>query len=67
MLSAVLGGIGTEEGPLVGTAIVVFLHFVLAKNPGVSLLMQGIILTGIMLFAPQEIMNALRRKQAYQF
>jgi branched-chain amino acid transport system permease protein len=66
MLSTVLGGINTEEGPIVGAAIVVFLYFMLAKYAGVSLLIQGIILTGIMLLAPHGIMGALRRTRPYQ-
>jgi branched-chain amino acid transport system permease protein len=66
ILAAVLGGIGTEEGPIVGTAIVVLLHFLLAKYAGVSLLIQGIILTGIMLITPQGIVGYLRQKQIYR-
>ncbi|MFH1491575.1 MAG: branched-chain amino acid ABC transporter permease [Pseudomonadota bacterium] len=66
MLATVLGGIGTEEGPIVGTAIVVLLHFLLAKYAGVSLLIQGFILTGIMLITPQGIAGYLRQKQVYR-
>ena len=60
MLSVVLGGIGTEEGPIVGAAVFTYLHFSFAKFAGVSLLIQGIVLTSIMLFAPQGIMGTLR-------
>lgn len=61
LLGTVIGGIGIEWGPIVGSAIVVILHFVLARYAGLSLLIQGIILVGIMLLAPQGILGALYR------
>ena len=60
MLATVLGGVSTEEGPIVGTAIVVYLHFMLAKYAGISLLIQGLILVIIMLVAPQGILGLIR-------
>ncbi len=66
MLAAVIGGISTEEGPILGAAIVVFLHFLLARYAGVSLLIQGIILVGIMLLAPQGIMGSMRKTRTYR-
>jgi branched-chain amino acid transport system permease protein len=66
ILATVIGGINTEEGPIVGTAVIVFLLFVLAKYPGVSLLIQGAILVCLMLLAPQGIMGALRQNRLYQ-
>ena len=66
ILATVIGGINTEEGPIVGTAVIVFLLFVLAKYPGVSLLIQGAILVCLMLLAPQGIMGALRQNRVYQ-
>jgi len=66
MLATVLGGVGTEEGPIVGTAIVVILHFSLAKYAGISLLIQGIILTAIMLLVPEGIIGALRKTRPYE-
>ncbi|OGO23572.1 MAG: hypothetical protein A2144_14780 [Chloroflexi bacterium RBG_16_50_9] len=66
MLATVIGGMRTENGPIVGTVIVVFLHFLLAKYAGISLLIQGVILVGIMLLAPQGIMGFLRKTQTYQ-
>jgi len=65
MLATVIGGMGTEEGPIVGTIIVVFLHFLLAKYAGISVLIQGIILIVIMLAAPEGIMGLARRKRIY--
>ena len=66
MLATVIGGMSTEEGPIVGTVIVVFLHFLLARYAGISLLIQGIILVGIMLLAPQGIMGFVRKLQPYR-
>jgi branched-chain amino acid transport system permease protein len=66
MLATVIGGMSTEEGPVVGTAIVVFLHFLLARYAGISLLIQGGILIGIMLLAPQGIVGVLRHNRAYR-
>ena len=67
MLSTVIGGIGTEEGPIVGTVIVVFLHFLLAGYADISLIIQGIILVGIMLLAPKGIMGFLGDTRTYQY
>ena len=66
MLATVIGGMSTEEGPIVGTAIVVFLHFLLARYAGISLLIQGMILIGIMLLVPQGIMGFIRKTQTYR-
>jgi branched-chain amino acid transport system permease protein len=65
MLATVIGGVSTEEGPIVGTIIVVFLHFLLVRYAGISLLIQGIILVGIMLLAPQGIMGFVRKTRPY--
>jgi branched-chain amino acid transport system permease protein len=66
MLSPVLGGIGMEKGPIVGAAVVVFLRFLLAKYPGIGLLIKGIILTRIMLLAPHGIVGTLQPKWAFR-
>lgn len=66
ILATVIGGINTEEGPIVGTAVIVFLLFVLAKYPGIGLLIQGAILVCLMLLAPQGIMGVLRQNRVYQ-
>ena len=67
MLATVIGGEGTEEGPVVGAIIVVFLYFFLARYAEISLIMQGIILIIIMLLAPQGIMGFARKTRIYQF
>ena len=66
MLATVIGGEGTEEGPIVGTIIVVFLYFMLARYTEISLIIQGVILVGIMLLAPQGIMGSLRKTRPYR-
>jgi branched-chain amino acid transport system permease protein len=57
MIATVVGGLGTLEGPIVGTILVVVLQFVLARSQGISLLIQGIILIGILLIAPRGILG----------
>jgi branched-chain amino acid transport system permease protein len=65
MLSAVIGGEGTEAGPIVGAIIVVFLYFLLARYAEISLIIQGIILIAIMLLAPQGIMGFIQKTRIY--
>jgi branched-chain amino acid transport system permease protein len=65
MLATVIGGEGTEAGPVVGTIIVVFLYFLLARYAEISLIIQGIILVSIMLLAPQGIMGFIRKTRMY--
>jgi branched-chain amino acid transport system permease protein len=60
MLATVMGGIGLAWGPFVGTIIVVILQFQLARYPGYSLLIQGLILIAIMLVAPQGLLGLVR-------
>ena len=66
ILATVIGGEGTEEGPIVGAIIVVVLYFLLARYAEISLIIQGIILVGIMLLAPQGIMGSIRRTRTYR-
>jgi branched-chain amino acid transport system permease protein len=67
ILATVIGGISTEAGPIIGTGIVVFLDFLLARYAGFSMLIQGAILVGIMLLAPQGIMEIGRQVRSYRF
>ncbi len=60
LLATVIGGIRTEEGPIIGTIIIVFLYFTLARYAGYSFLIQGIILILIILISPQGIMGILK-------
>ena len=61
MLATVIGGISIEYGPIVGSVIVVILHFLLARYAGFSMLIQGIILIFIMIAAPKGILGALQK------
>jgi len=63
ILATVIGGISTEGGPIIGTMIIVFLHFVLARYAGISLVIQGSLLIIIMLLAPQGIMGFFRKNR----
>jgi branched-chain amino acid transport system permease protein len=67
ILATVIGGISTEEGPIVGAVILTFLHFALARYAGISLIIQGILLILIMLLAPQGIMGFLRKTRTYGY
>ncbi len=64
ILCTVIGGMGTETGPFAGTAVVLFLHFLLARYGGLSLLIQGLILVGIMILAPRGVMGLVGHLRA---
>ncbi len=66
ILAAVIGGLRTQTGPIIGTIIVVFLHFALARYAGYSLIIQGVILVGVMLVAPSGIMGVINKTRAYR-
>ncbi len=66
ILATVIGGISTEEGPIIGAVIVTLMHFLLARYAGISLLIQGIILVGIMLLAPQGIIGFIRKTRIHR-
>jgi len=66
MLSTVIGGEGTEAGPIVEAIIVVFLYFLLARYAEISLIIQGIMLIAIMLLAPQGIMGFIQKTRLYR-
>jgi len=65
MIATVAGGMGTQGGPVIGTIIVVVLHFLLTRYEGISLLVQGLILVTVMLLAPRGILGSLRETRAY--
>ena len=67
ILATVIGGISTVEGPAIGTGVVVFLDFLLARYAGISMFIQGAILVGIMLLAPQGIMEIGKQVKTYCF
>jgi branched-chain amino acid transport system permease protein len=67
ILATVIGGMSTEGGPILGTAIVVFLHFFLARYAGINLLIQGALLIIMMLLVPDGIVGLIRRLREYSF
>ncbi|MBW1668269.1 MAG: branched-chain amino acid ABC transporter permease [Deltaproteobacteria bacterium] len=61
----IIGGIGTIEGPIVGTFIYVLLSQWLAEYAHISLLLLGIIAITIILLAPTGIMGTLHQKTGF--
>ncbi len=66
ILAVVIGGIGTEIGPIIGTIIAVFLQFTLARFGGISMIIQGCLLIIIMVAAPNGIMGLVKNTKVYQ-
>lgn len=66
MLSVAIGGMGTERGPIIGAAVITLLHFILGRYPGVSMVIQGVILLGIMLLAPQGLLPLVTESRLYR-
>jgi len=46
--------------------IIVFLHFLLARYAGISLIIQGVLLILIMLLAPQGVMGFIRSTRIFR-
>jgi len=67
LMATVIGGEGSEEGPIIGAAIVTFLRFLLADYGAWSLLIQGIILIVVVVLMPRGIAGLLRQVGAYRF
>lgn len=62
----VIGGIGTIEGPVVGTLIFVFLSQWLAEYSSVSLIILGTIAIVVILVVPKGIMGTLQEKIGFE-
>ncbi|NIO06105.1 MAG: branched-chain amino acid ABC transporter permease [Proteobacteria bacterium] len=61
----IIGGIGTIEGPVVGTFIYVLLSQWLAEYAHISLLLLGTIAITIILVAPKGIMGTLQERTGF--
>lgn len=62
----IIGGIGTIEGPIIGSFLYVFLHQWLSEYPSVSLLILGSIAIGVILIAPKGIMGTLQERLGFE-
>jgi branched-chain amino acid transport system permease protein len=63
----IIGGIGTIEGPIIGSILYVFLHQWLSEYPSVSLLILGVIAIAVILLAPRGIMGTVQEKLGFEF
>ena len=63
----IIGGIGTIEGPIIGSILYVFLHQWLSEYPSVSLLILGVIAIAVILVAPRGIMGTIQEKLGFEF
>jgi branched-chain amino acid transport system permease protein len=62
----IVGGVGTLEGPLIGTAIYFGLRELLQDQGGVFLMLQGAIAALTMLFAPQGLWGLVQSRTGWQ-
>jgi len=59
---AVIGGVGTIFGPIIGSIIFVALGYMLSQYLGLSLLLEGIIVLAILLTFPEGLWGVISRK-----
>jgi branched-chain amino acid transport system permease protein len=64
---AVIGGLGTIEGPIIGAVIYVILRQYLYNFPGISMIILGVVAVAIIMLAPAGIMGVLRNKFGFTF
>ncbi len=62
----IVGGVGTLEGPLVGTLVYFVLRELLQDNGGLFLIVQGAIAALTMLFAPQGLWGLVQARSGRQ-
>jgi branched-chain amino acid transport system permease protein len=62
----IIGGIGTIEGPIVGTFIFILLNQTLTEYGHISLLLLGVIAIVIILVAPKGIMGTIQEKTGFE-
>lgn len=62
----IVGGSGTVSGPIVGAVIYVFLQEILARFPGWSNIILGVITILVILFLPKGIMGTLQEKLGFE-
>ena len=62
LLWVLLGGAGVVLGPLVGTALMFYLIDLASSATDASLLVVGVVLLGLVLFAPRGLLGAVRAR-----
>ena len=62
----IIGGIGTIEGPILGSLIYVFLQHWLSEYPSISLLILGVIAIAAILVAPKGIMGTIQERLGFE-
>src|SRR5512136_2243638 len=62
----IIGGIGTIEGPIIGSFIYVLLQQWLSEYPSVSLLILGMIAIAVILVAPKGIMGTIQERLGFE-
>ena len=62
----IIGGIGTIEGPIIGTLIFVLFQQYLAEYAAISLILLGIISVSIMLLMPKGIMGSVQERIGFE-
>ncbi|MCL6479473.1 MAG: branched-chain amino acid ABC transporter permease [Peptococcaceae bacterium] len=63
---AIIGGIGTIEGPVLGAIIYVILKQFLYDYPGISMIILGVIAVAIILVAPKGIMGTIHDRTGFE-
>ena len=63
---AILGGVGTMTGPIIGSIIYVLLEELLSHYPGWSNIILGILAILVIIFLPKGIMGTLQQKLNFE-
>ena len=64
LIMVILGGAGTLLGPIVGSAVIVYLENVVSTYTQRWLLVLGLVYVAVTLFAPEGLMGLVRRRKA---
>ncbi|MCR5665682.1 MAG: branched-chain amino acid ABC transporter permease [Eubacterium sp.] len=64
--AVIIGGLGTMEGPIVGSVLYVIITQIMYNYPGMSNIVLGIIAIVVIMIAPQGIMGTLYAKTGFQ-
>ena len=64
--AVIIGGLGTMEGPIVGSVLYVIIVQIMYNYPGMSNIVLGIIAIVVIMVAPDGIMGTLYKKTGFQ-